>query len=197
MGSFVPADSCTIGVVDRIFSRVGASDDLVKGQSTFMVEMLETAVILNQATKRSFIILDEIGRGTATYDGLSIAWACIEHLRRKNNSRGIFATHYHELTSLEDKTPGVKNYFMDIKEWEGKIIFLHKIQAGAADRSYGIYVAKLAGIPKSVIKRADKILQDLEDINGNNYIKNKKKSTKSNSESLSQPSPDLFDWQSD
>ena len=162
MGSFVPADKAHIGSVDKLFSRVGASDDLAKGQSTFMVEMIETATILNQATDRSLVILDEIGRGTATYDGLSIAWAVVEHIHNINKCRSIFATHYHELTSLKAELSSLSCYSMKVKEWEGDVIFMHEVIEGAADRSYGIYVAKLAGLPKAVIKRASDVLENLQ-----------------------------------
>lgn len=162
MGSFVPADSAHIGLIDRIFSRVGASDDLASGRSTFMVEMIETATILNQATNRSFVILDEIGRGTATYDGLSIAWAVIEQLAQKNKCRTLFATHYHEMTQLSETLPMLSNYTVAIKEWEDQVIFLHQVIQGCADRSYGIHVAALAGIPKEVTQRAEEILESLE-----------------------------------
>ncbi len=162
MGSFVPAKKVHIGIVDRVFSRVGASDDLARGRSTFMVEMVETSAILNQSTQRSFVILDEIGRGTSTYDGVSLAWATVEHLHNLSRCRTLFATHYHELSSLEKTLPAVVCYSMSIKEWENKIIFLHKVIKGAADRSYGIHVAELAGIPSPVIKRAWQILEKLE-----------------------------------
>jgi DNA mismatch repair protein MutS len=162
IGSFVPASSANIGIVDRIFSRVGAADDLASGRSTFMVEMIETATILNQATSKSLIILDEIGRGTATYDGLSIAWSCLEYIHDKLKCRALFATHYHELTNLTSKLPALKCYSMRVKEWNDKIIFLHEVVAGAASRSYGIHVAKLAGIPIAVIKRAEALLIMLE-----------------------------------
>ena len=162
MGSFVPAQSAHIGIIDKVFSRVGASDDLASGRSTFMVEMVETAAILNQATDRSFVILDEIGRGTATYDGLSIAWACTEQLHETNKSRTIFATHYHELTALEEKLSALSCHAMQVKEWKGKVIFLHEVAKGAADRSYGIHVGRIAGLPASVTKRAESILKTLE-----------------------------------
>ena len=162
MGSFVPAASAHIGAVDRLFSRVGAADDLARGRSTFMVEMVETAAILNQAGPRSFVILDEIGRGTATFDGLSIAWAALEHLHEVNRCRALFATHYHELTALASKLPALKPHSMRIKEWQGGIVFLHEVAAGAADRSYGIHVAKLAGLPAAVIQRAEAVLELLE-----------------------------------
>jgi DNA mismatch repair protein MutS len=162
IGGFVPADSCRIGVVDRLFSRVGAADDLARGRSTFMVEMVETAAILNQAGPRALVILDEIGRGTATYDGLSIAWACVEHLHQVNRCRALFATHYHELTSLAAKLPALVCHTMRIKEWQGEVVFLHEVAAGAADRSYGIHVARLAGLPAAVTRRAEQILAQLE-----------------------------------
>ncbi len=161
-GSFVPAASAHIGVVDRIFSRVGAADDLARGRSTFMVEMVETAAIINQATPRSLVILDEIGRGTATFDGLSIAWAVLEHLHEINRCRALFATHYHELTALAASLPRLSCATMKVKEWKGDIIFLHEVIAGAADRSYGLQVAKLAGLPDSVIARAREVLSKLE-----------------------------------
>jgi DNA mismatch repair protein MutS len=149
-------------VVDRLFSRVGAADDLARGRSTFMVEMVETAAILNQAGVRSLVILDEIGRGTATFDGLSIAWATIEHLHEKNRCRALFATHFHELTALSAKLPRLFNATVRVKEWQGEVVFLHEVTAGAADRSYGIQVAKLAGLPASVIERAKVVLAKLE-----------------------------------
>ena len=161
-GSFVPARSAHIGVVSQLFSRVGASDDLARGRSTFMVEMVETAAILNQADDRALVILDEIGRGTATYDGLSIAWATLEHLHEANRCRALFATHYHEMTQLANKLDGVENATVAVKEWEGDVVFLHEVRKGAADRSYGVQVAKLAGLPESVIARASVVLQALE-----------------------------------
>ena len=161
-GSYVPAGSARIGIVDRLFSRVGAADDLARGRSTFMVEMVETAAILNQATERSLVILDEIGRGTATYDGLSIAWATVERLNQLNRSRALFATHYHELTSLASRLPGIANVTVRVREWKGGIIFLHEVLQGAADRSYGIQVAKLAGLPEDVLFRAQQVLKALE-----------------------------------
>ncbi|WP_421725473.1 DNA mismatch repair protein MutS [Bauldia sp.] len=163
VGSYVPARDARIGIVDRLFSRVGAADDLARGRSTFMVEMVETAAILNQAGPRSLVILDEIGRGTATFDGLSIAWAAIEHLHEVNRSRALFATHYHELTALADRLPRLRNVTVRVKEWEGDVIFLHEIAPGAADRSYGIQVAKLAGLPASVVARARAVLTQLEE----------------------------------
>ncbi len=162
MGSFVPAKSAHIGLVDRLFSRVGASDDLARGRSTFMVEMVETAAILNQASDRSLVILDEIGRGTATFDGLSIAWATVEYLHDIIKPRALFATHYHELTALARLLPGVANVTMDVTDWRDEIVFLHKVKAGAANRSYGIQVAKLAGLPEQVIARARHVLAKLE-----------------------------------
>ncbi|MEM9715454.1 MAG: DNA mismatch repair protein MutS [Pseudomonadota bacterium] len=162
IGSFVPADAAKIGLVSQIFSRVGASDDLARGRSTFMVEMVETAAILNQADARALVILDEIGRGTATYDGLSIAWATVEHLHEINKCRTLFATHYHELTALADRLDNVTNATVRVKEWDGEIIFLHEVTQGAADRSYGVQVAKLAGLPKAVTDRAQEVLTKLE-----------------------------------
>ena len=161
-GSFVPAQSAHIGLVSQIFSRVGASDDLARGRSTFMVEMVETAAILNQADDRALVILDEIGRGTATYDGLSIAWATLEHLHDVNRTRALFATHYHEMTALAGRLDGVKNATVAVKEWNGEVIFLHEVHQGAADRSYGVQVAQLAGLPASVIARARVVLNALE-----------------------------------
>ena len=163
MGSFVPAASAHIGVVDRLFSRVGASDDLARGRSTFMVEMVETAAILNQAGERALVILDEIGRGTATFDGLSIAWAAVEYLHEKNRCRAIFATHFHEMTALADKLPRLHNVTMRVKEWEGDVVFLHEVGKGAADRSYGVQVARLAGLPEPVVERARQVLRQLEE----------------------------------
>jgi DNA mismatch repair protein MutS len=162
IGSFVPARAAHIGVIDRLFSRVGAADDLARGHSTFMVEMVETAAILNQAGERALVILDEIGRGTATFDGLSIAWATIEHLHEQNRCRTLFATHFHEMTALAAKLPRLHNATMRVKEWHGEVVFLHEVVAGAADRSYGIAVAKLAGLPASVIERAKVVLAQIE-----------------------------------
>ena len=159
----MPCERAKIGVVDRIFTRIGASDNLAQGQSTFFVEMSELAYILNNAQSRSLIILDEIGRGTSTYDGLSIAWAAVEHLCNENTHiRTLFATHYHELTVLEEQLHGVKNLNVDVAEQNGNIVFLHKIVEGSASRSYGIHVAKLAGIPKSLLERAQQKLYELE-----------------------------------
>jgi DNA mismatch repair protein MutS len=162
IGSFVPASRARIGIVDRLFSRVGAADDLARGRSTFMVEMVETAAILNQAGERALVILDEIGRGTATFDGLSIAWAAIEHLHESNRCRTLFATHYHELTALSAKLPRLFNATVRVKEWQGDVVFLHEVLPGSADRSYGIQVARLAGLPPSVITRAKSVLAKLE-----------------------------------
>lgn len=162
MGSFIPAKNATLGVVDKIFSRVGASDNLAKGQSTFMVEMTETAFILNNATARSLIILDEIGRGTATYDGLSIAWAVAEYLHNAIGAKTLFATHYHELTELADDLSGAFNMSIAVKEWKDDIIFLRKLVDGPANRSYGIQVGRLAGLPAHVVTRAKGILELLE-----------------------------------
>ncbi len=161
-GSFVPAKHAQIGIVDRLFSRVGAADDLARGRSTFMVEMVETAAILNQAGERALVILDEIGRGTATFDGLSIAWATVEHLHDVNKCRSLFATHFHELTALAGRLDRLHNATVLVKEWQGEVVFLHEVVAGAADRSYGIQVAKLAGLPSSVIERAKVVLAKLE-----------------------------------
>ena len=162
MGSFVPATAARIGVVDQLFSRVGAADDLARGRSTFMVEMVETAAILNQAGPGALVILDEIGRGTATYDGLSIAWATLEHLHETNRCRGLFATHYHELTALAGKLDNLANATMAVREWEGEAVFLHEVRPGAADRSYGVQVARLAGLPDAVVARAKDVLEALE-----------------------------------
>ncbi len=162
VGAFVPAERAHIGIVDQLFSRVGAADDLARGRSTFMVEMVETASILNQAGARALVILDEIGRGTATFDGLSIAWAVVEHLHEVNGCRGLFATHYHELTHLAGRLDGLSPYTMRVKEWQGEVVFLHEVAAGAADRSYGIHVGRLAGLPPAVTARAEAVLEKLE-----------------------------------
>ena len=162
IGAFVPARAAHIGIVDRLFSRVGAADDLARGRSTFMVEMVETAAILNQASPRSLVILDEIGRGTATFDGLSIAWATIEHLHEVNRCRALFATHYHELVALAARLPALSPHAMRVKEWQGDVVFLHEVALGAADRSYGIHVAKLAGLPAAAVARAEQVLATLE-----------------------------------
>ncbi len=168
MGSFVPAESATIGLVDRIFTRIGAQDEIHAGQSTFMVEMVETANILNHATPLSLLILDEIGRGTSTYDGVSIAWAVIEYLHNHPDKRAktLFATHYHELTELPDLLPGIRNYKVVVSESAGKVVFQYKITAGGADKSYGIHVAQIAGMPPTVTIRANEILQKLEKSSG-------------------------------
>jgi DNA mismatch repair protein MutS len=163
MGAFVPAESAHIGIVDRLFSRVGAADDLARGRSTFMVEMVETAAILNRATAKSLVILDEIGRGTATFDGLAIAWAALEHLHTVNRSRALFATHYHELTALAGRLDSIACVTMRVSEWKDTIVFLHEVARGAADRSYGIHVAKLAGLPPAVVVRAEEVLRALEE----------------------------------
>ena len=162
-GSFVPAEAAHIGIVDRLFSRVGAGDDLAAGRSTFMVEMVETAAILNQATPKSLVILDEIGRGTATYDGLAIAWAAAEHLHETNKSRSLFATHYHEMVALAERLKSMACYTMKVREWNDSIVFLHEVISGTADRSYGIHVAKLAGLPAAVVARAEEVLRALEE----------------------------------
>ena len=161
-GCFVPAASFRLGVVDRLFSRVGAGDDLARGRSTFMMEMVETAAILTQATDRSFVVLDEIGRGTATYDGLAIAWACAEALHDTNRCRALFATHYHELATLETRLAHVSNLSLRAREWNGDLVFLHEAISGPADRSYGVQVAKLAGVPAPVVARAREVLDRLE-----------------------------------
>src|SRR5690606_34468347 len=161
-GSFVPASAARIGAIDRAFSRVGASDDIAHGRSTFMVEMVETAAILNRATASSLVILDEIGRGTATFDGLSIAWAAVEALHDDTGCRALFATHFHEMTALAKTLKRVKNVTMAVREWEGEVVFLHEVVPGAADRSYGIQVAELAGLPETVLARARQVLGVLE-----------------------------------
>ena len=162
IGSFVPATEASISLVDRVFTRVGASDDLTRGESTFMIEMIETANILHQSTPDSLVILDEVGRGTATFDGLSLAWAIVEYLHDTTKPKTIFATHYHELTELASLLPRVVNRTMAVKEWDGQIVFLHRVIPGSADKSYGLHVAKLAGVPEEVIERAGKILRNLE-----------------------------------
>ena len=166
MGSFVPARSARLGVVDRVFTRIGASDNLARGRSTFMVEMTETAAILHTATPRSLILLDEVGRGTSTYDGLAIAWAAMEYLHARVRAKTLFATHYFELTELAEQLAGVKNYHVSVKETGGGIVFLRKVEPGAADRSYGIEVAKLAGLPNEVMVRAREVLAEHEFTNG-------------------------------
>jgi DNA mismatch repair protein MutS len=164
IGSFVPAESAEIGITDRIFTRVGASDNLAQGHSTFMVEMIETAAILNGATERSLVLLDEIGRGTSTYDGVSIAWSVTEHIHERIGAKTIFATHYHELTQLADLLPTAAAYNVAVKEVGDDIVFLRRLEPGGADRSYGVQVARLAGLPAGVIERARQILHDLEGI---------------------------------
>jgi DNA mismatch repair protein MutS len=159
----VPAAEARIDLVDRIFTRIGASDDLARGQSTFMVEMSETANILNNATARSLIILDEIGRGTSTFDGLSLAWSIVEHLHNRVGAKTLFATHYHELTELAGRLPRLKNFNVAVREWNEQIVFLRKIGEGGTDKSYGIQVARLAGVPKPVLERAKEILRNLEE----------------------------------
>ncbi|MFI4984290.1 MAG: DNA mismatch repair protein MutS [Rickettsiales bacterium] len=185
IGSYVPATSAHIGVVDKVFSRIGASDDITKGHSTFMVEMTETAAILNSATHRSLVIFDEIGRGTATFDGLAIAWSVVEKIHNEIKCRTLFATHYHELTELEGKLSALLNYTVMVKEWEGKIIFMHQVVRGKADKSYGINVAELAGIPQDVIARATEILHELEH-SQNISVSSQQKSANDNSAVLTQ-----------
>ena len=195
VGAWVPAEKCRIGLVDRIFSRVGASDELAQGNSTFMVEMNETANILNNATDRSLIILDEIGRGTSTYDGLSIAWAVVEHLHGTGakGPRTLFATHYHELTQIEGELERIRNYCVAVKEWNDAIIFVRQVQRGAADRSYGIQVARLAGLPKSVIERAKVILARLEDDDSShNILRKQMQNNKSPVPEEKRPQLELF-----
>src|SRR5271167_4805064 len=162
LGSFVPAVRARIGITDRIFTRVGSSDELSRGQSTFMVEMTEAANILNNATPRSLVILDEIGRGTSTYDGVSLAWAITEYLHNSVGCRSLFATHYHELAQLAETLPNLRNCNVLVREWQDEIVFLHKIAPGSADKSYGIHVARLAGIPGEVLERAQQVLNQLE-----------------------------------
>jgi DNA mismatch repair protein MutS len=161
-GCYVPARKLRLGLADRIFSRVGASDDLSRGRSTFMVEMIETAAILNQATPNSIVILDEVGRGTSTWDGLAIAWAAVEHLHEVNKCRALFATHYHELTGLADTLKACANASLRAQEWGGDLVFLHEVKPGPADRSYGVQVAKLAGLPSAAVRRAEAVLKRLE-----------------------------------
>jgi DNA mismatch repair protein MutS len=195
-GAWVPARACQLGVVDRIFSRVGASDELARGNSTFMVEMNETANILNNATERSLVILDEIGRGTSTYDGLSIAWAVIEHLHPTDaaGARTLFATHYHELTQLAKTLARLENYSVAVKEWNDDIVFVRQVVKGAADRSYGIQVARLAGLPTTVIDRAKTILERLEadDSSHNLLRKRMKKESSGDDTSEEDDQLDLF-----
>ena len=196
VGSFVPADEAAIGLVDRIFTRVGLQDDLATGQSTFMVEMVETAAILNQATPRSLVVLDEIGRGTSTYDGLSIARSVIEHLHNdpRLGCKSLFATHYHELTELARTLPGVRNFSVAVTEEEGRVVFLHRIVPGGADRSYGVHVAQLAGLPRSVVSRAWEVLEDLEQTgNGRHAVNRRRKSEAAMQIPLFQPEQPLKD----
>jgi DNA mismatch repair protein MutS len=162
LGAFVPAREARIGLVDRLFTRVGAQDNLGRGQSTFLVEMVETATILNTVTARSLVLLDEVGRGTSTFDGLAIAWAVVEALHAEPGVKVLFATHFHELTQLADRLPGVRNFHVAVREWNDEIIFLHKVRLGGTDRSYGIQVARLAGLPERVIARAKTLLGELE-----------------------------------
>ena len=201
IGSFIPAKSATVGIVDRIFTRVGASDDLARGQSTFMVEMNETANIVNNATNRSLVILDEIGRGTSTFDGLSIAWSVAEYLHDVVGARSLFATHYHEMTELEMVCAGVKNFNVAVREWNDRIIFLRKIQKGAADKSYGIQVARLAGLPAAVIERAKEILANLEgaelNAQGRPRLAEAKSTRRKAKTDEPRPQPTLFDFQPD
>jgi DNA mismatch repair protein MutS len=202
IGSFVPAEKANIGIVDRIFTRVGASDDLASGQSTFMVEMTEVANILRNATSRSLLILDEIGRGTSTFDGLSIAWAVIEHISNTKlcGAKTLFATHYHELTELEGKIPGVNNYCIAVKEKGDDIVFLRKIVQGGADKSYGIQVAKLAGVPDSVINRAKELVEQLSDADITAAVKDltsSKKKSKVTYDQVDMGQISLFDTQKD
>ena len=201
IGSFIPAKSATVGIVDRIFTRVGASDDLARGQSTFMVEMNETANIVNNATDRSLVILDEIGRGTSTFDGLSIAWSVAEYLHDVVGARSLFATHYHEMTELEMVCAGVKNFNVAVREWNDRIIFLRKIQKGAADKSYGIQVARLAGLPAAVIERAKEILANLEgaelNAQGRPRLAEAKSTRRKAKTDEPRPQPTLFDFQPD
>jgi DNA mismatch repair protein MutS len=161
-GGFVPAARARVGLVDRLFSRVGAADNLARGRSTFMVEMVETAAILAQATERSFVILDEVGRGTSTYDGLALAWAVAESIHERNRCRCLFATHYHELARLADTCDALSLHHVRAKEWKGELVLLHEVAEGAADRSYGLAVAKLAGVPREVVSRARDVLNRLE-----------------------------------
>ena len=189
MGSWVPADYLKLGVADKIFTRVGASDDITVGQSTFMVEMVETSFILNSATSKSLVLIDEIGRGTSTYDGVAIAWSVAEFLATKLKSRCIFATHYHELNAMENKYPQIHNFRITVSEEDGKINFLRKIVPGSASRSYGIHVARMAGLPASVLKRSEELMQRMQKNFSNNLAQGKKTL---NSEQLI-PQLNLFD----
>jgi DNA mismatch repair protein MutS len=189
MGGFVPAGAATIGIADRIFTRVGASDNLVRGQSTFMVEMSETSAILHTATSRSLVLLDEIGRGTATYDGVSIAWAVTEHVHEHVGCKTVFATHYHELTQLADELSALRNYNVAVREAGEQILFLHRLQPGGADRSYGIEVGRLAGLPPAVIARAREILCVLEGEHLAGRGKRQAERGEANSHAASRPTP--------
>ena len=172
IGYFTPAERASIGICDRIFTRIGASDSLIEGKSTFLVEMIETSIILNNTTSRSLVLLDEIGRGTSTFDGLSIAWAVIEYLHSiKERPKTLFATHYHELTELSNVLDRVKNYHITVREWQDNVVFLHKIIAGASDQSFGIHVAKIAGIPEPVIERSKEVMLNLEKKEFNRLVK--------------------------
>jgi len=193
IGAYVPAEKARIGLVDRIFCRVGASDDLTSGQSTFMVEMNETSLIINNATENSLVILDEIGRGTATFDGLSIAWSVAEHLHDTIKARTLFATHYHELTDLSRTREGVENYNVAVREWNDDIIFLRKILPGTADKSYGIQVARLAGLPPTIIERAKDILSHLEMNSTRPEAKGKPKAKNTQNNPLPESSPPQMD----
>ena len=190
MGSFVPAESAHIGVVDKIFTRVGASDNISQGESTFMVEMLESASILNNISDRSIVLLDEIGRGTSTYDGISIAWAMVEYLHNhpKVHAKTLFATHYHELNEMEQMCPRVKNYHVAVKEIDNQIVFLRKLERGGTEHSFGIHVARMAGMPGAIVSRAEEILRNLELVYGSNQIvpnrSPKERSRKSSSQSV-------------
>ena len=199
IGSYIPASDATIGVVDRIFTRIGASDVITKGQSTFMVEMIETANILNNATKKSLILLDEVGRGTSTFDGISIAWSVVEYIARRLKARTLFATHYHELTELSLVLDGIRNLNVAVKEWGDEIIFLRRIEEGAADKSYGIQVARLAGLPDEALTRAREILSNLEKSELNELGAPKLAYTPDSKDSVTQKAGqlDLFTTQAD
>jgi DNA mismatch repair protein MutS len=194
IGSYVPAKSVTLGLVDRLFTRIGASDELHSGQSTFMVEMTETANILNNATADSLVILDEIGRGTSTLDGLSLAWAIAEHIASSVRCRTLFATHYHELTDLAQRFKGVKNLNVAVREWEDQVVFLHRIIEGGTDRSYGIHVARLAGVPKQVLDRARTLLSELavHHVGHNRAAKNRKKEDEAQLALFADPAQELI-----
>ena len=193
VGSYVPAASATIGLVDRLFTRIGASDEIHSGQSTFMVEMTETANILNNATDRSLVILDEIGRGTSTLDGLSLAWAIAEHIASNSRCRTLFATHYHELTDLAQRFRGVRNLNVAVREWEDQVVFLHRIVEGGTDRSYGIHVARLAGVPRSVLDRARQLLSELavHHVGPNRSARNRRSENDSQLQLFADPSKEI------